>query len=91
VRPGFPPGLTTASTKSRKQWLIRNKPAIPLISSANGIERPILDTASCFTLLIEAFSIPPGVSQNGEHGAVGDAELPINMVQVNLHGSLGQP
>ena len=32
-----------------------------------------------------------GVSQNGERGSVGDAELPVNMVQVNLHCALGQP
>jgi hypothetical protein len=29
--------------------------------------------------------------QHGERGSVGDAELAINMVQMDLHGSLGHP
>src|SRR6266436_3983505 len=29
--------------------------------------------------------------QYGERGSVGDAQLPINMVQVDLHCTLGQP
>ena len=32
-----------------------------------------------------------GLRQHGERGSVGDAELAINVVQMNLHGSLGQP
>jgi len=32
-----------------------------------------------------------GVYQYSERGSVGDAQLPINMVQVDLHGTLGQP
>ena len=31
------------------------------------------------------------VCQDGERGSVGNAELAINMVQVDLHGALGQP
>ena len=32
-----------------------------------------------------------GVYQYSERGSVGDAQLPINMVQVDLHCTLGQP
>ena len=32
-----------------------------------------------------------GVCQYGERGSVGNAELAINMVQVDLHRTLGQP
>ena len=31
------------------------------------------------------------VYQYSERGSVGDAQLPINMVQVDLHCTLGQP
>ena len=31
------------------------------------------------------------VCQDGERGSVGNAELAINMVQVDLHRTLGQP
>ena len=27
----------------------------------------------------------------GERGSVGDAQLPVNMVEVDLHRTLGQP
>jgi hypothetical protein len=72
--------------------LVCNKPAISTISWANGIKRPILETASSlYGAKWEPSSIPPAVSENGEGGSVGDAELAVNMVQVNLHGPLGQP
>jgi hypothetical protein len=32
-----------------------------------------------------------GVSQYSERGAVGDAELPVNPVQVDLDGAFGEP
>jgi len=42
----FPSSLTSPATNARKRWLVCNKPAISTISSANGIKRPILETAS---------------------------------------------
>ena len=32
-----------------------------------------------------------GVYQYGERGSIGNAELPVNVVEVDLHGALGQP
>jgi hypothetical protein len=58
---------------------------------------PILERHECRDASAASYRIGQAASkgigerQNGERGSVGDAELLINMVQVNLHGPLSQP